>query len=1060
MPTAHELLSQQFQEWEVRGRGWPVFPYPVAVEPPFRPFEDHFLPAERAVDDGHRPTLLSSFFAKLSGKLKNPPPVPEPSFEPEEEPEPFVRDSLEELQVILPEQLKLHREGFEHFLLSLSRCREPMAFELLGVQGQVALQFACGEEDAPLLRRQLAAHFPEALVQAQPGALAEAWERTSEDETLIVEFGLAREFMLPLASGSFDPFVGMAGALSGLEEDELSLFQVLFQPARAEWAKSILYSACHADGSAFFVNRPELAEGARNKIKRPLFAAVVRMAVKSGSYERTRQLALDLAGALSLHAHPQGNELIPLENTDYPFEEHVEDVLLRQTRRSGMLLNSEELLGFVHLPSEVVRAPGFARMTGRTKAAPESVQQSRGLLLGANVHARQSTPIRLSAEQRTRHLHCIGASGTGKSTFLRNLITQDIANGEGLAVLDPHGDLIDQILGVIPEHRIKDVILLDPSDETAAIGFNVLSAHSDLEKTLLASDLVSVFRRLSQAWGDQMEGVLRNAILAFLESTRGGTLSDLRRFLLDAKYREKFLPTVQDADLRFYWEKGFTQLSGNKSIGPVLTRLETFLSPKPLRYLVAQKSNRLDFARMLDEGKIFLAKLSEGAIGKENAHLLGSLLMAKLQQTAMARQRMAAGVRKDFWIYLDEFQNFITPSLAEILSGARKYRIGLTLAHQELRHLERDREVASAVMSNPGTRVVFRVGDADARALEHGFAHFTARDLQNLGTGEAIVRVERSNFDFNLSVPFPTDIDPAQAAERRSAVIAASRKTYATPRADIEAELRKQFESEEAERAPAKPTRAEKPTQPAPEDSPKPSSVQTIPTTPSQAPASPPSPAASTTPAAPQFSSAAMPQTKAPEPNAAEPTESFKSAEPAARADGVEETTRQHEAVKKQIMAEAEALGFTAKWEHTVLGGKGRVDVALERGSMTIACEVSVTTTIEHEVGNVLKCLQAGFQHVAVICSSQRRLDGLRQAVEGNLSKNDQPKIGYYLPNDFIRAMQEWAAKEPNPGGSRKRSNLQFSTPAMTEGERMQKEKAMLSEIAARLKRKTSESGE
>ena len=181
-----------------------------------------------------------------------------------------------------------------------------------------------------------------------------------------------------------------------------------------------------------------------------------------------------------------------------------------------MILNSDELTGFVHLPSSAVRSPVFQRQTTKTKAAPAIVRHANGLLLGNNEHAGETVEVRLSAEQRTRHCHIIGASGTGKSTLLFNLIRQDIENGEGVAVLDPHGDLIDRILASSRPKRINDVVLVDPSDAEYSIGFNILSAHSELEKNLLASDLVAVFQRLSTSWGDQMNSVLQNAILAFL----------------------------------------------------------------------------------------------------------------------------------------------------------------------------------------------------------------------------------------------------------------------------------------------------------------------------------------------------------------------------------------------------------------------------------------------------------------------------------------------------------------------------------------------------------------
>ena len=808
MAAIDERFTEQFRKWERRGRGWQVYSEPVCPEPPFRPFPGHYLPSQPVVDDGRRPTMLSSLVQRLSRKLSSqPPPVPVvPETEEEPEPEVLIRDATVELQVSLPAKLDISREGFEQFLLNLSLCREPVAFELLGAHKRVIAQFATHPDDAHLARRQLLAHFPEALFQSREGTLRQGLGCMRGRRCLGRGIpGWRMNSCSRLTTSKVDPFIGIVGALSELHPGELGLFQVLFQPVQHPWAESITWSVTHEDGKPFFVNSPELAVAAEKKIARPLFAAVVRIAVRSESFDRTLQIARDLAGSLRVFAHPVGNELIPLENTDYAFEDHIEDVLRRQSRRSGMLLNSDELIGFVHLPSSAVRSPVLQRETGKTKATPLIVRGSEGLLFGNNVHAEESIPVRLRPDQRVRHCHIIGASGTGKSTLLRNLIFQDIQNGEGVAVLDPHGDLIDQILGVIPNERIDDVVLVDPSDEQYSVGFNILSAHSDLEKNLLSSDLVSVFERLSTSWGDQMGSVLRNAILAFLESDQNGTLADLRRFLIEPAFREKHLKSVRDPDIVYYWKKGFAQLSGNKSIGPAITRLDTFLAPKPIRYMVSQTVNRLDFGDILDTGKIFLAKLSQGQMGKENAFLLGSLLVAKFQQLAMGRQAQREAARRDFWLYIDEFQNFITPSMTEILTGARKYRLGLILAHQELRQLERDREVASAVLSNPYTRVVFRVGDADARALESGFSFFEARDLQNLETGQAICRVEKADGDFNLSIPFPEEIDPAAAGATRQAVIAASRRKYATPRAEVEAALLAKLTGDDAGPEPVKP---------------------------------------------------------------------------------------------------------------------------------------------------------------------------------------------------------------------------------------------------------------
>lgn len=999
MPTAHEQFSEQFRRWELRGRGWQVFGEPICPEPPFIPFRGHHLSSEPIVDDGRRPTLLSSIFRKLTAHRPEPlPDVPEPEDEPE--PTPLARESLIELQASLPDKLDIPKDAFEQFLSNLSLCREPIAFELLGSHKRITSQFVAAPEDAPLLRRQLQAYFPEAVFVPGEGNLDRAWEASTGDEILAVEFGLNHEFMLPLASGRLDPFIGIIGALSELQPGELGLFQVLFQPVENPWAESIVNSVTHSDGKPFFVNSPELASAAENKVARPLFAAVVRIMVCASDFDRVVQLARDLAGSLRVFAHPNGNELIPLRNDDYPSQEHLEDVLHRQTRRTGMLLNSDELIGFVHLPSSAVRSPAFQRQVGKTKFAPAIVRQDRGLLLGSNTHAGKTVEVRLSAEQRTRHNHIVGASGTGKSTLLFNLIRQDILNGEGVAVLDPHGDLIDRILGIIPPKRINDVVLVNPSDVEFPIGFNILQAHSEDEKNLLASDLVAVFQRLSTSWGDQMNSVLQNAILAFLESDRPGTISDLRRFLIEPPFRNEFLKSVRDSEIVYYWQKSFPHLSGNKSIGSILTRLDTFLAQKPIRNMVSQPENRLDFAHIMDTGKIFLAKLPEGLLGRENSYLLGTLLVSKFQQIAMSRQAQQISARRDFWLYIDEFANFITPSMAEILSGARKYRIGLTLAHHELHQLQRNPEVASAVMTHPFTRVVFRVGDDDAKKLAESFSFFESKDLRNLDTGQSICRVERSDFDFNLSVPLPGEVDAHAALLRRQEIITRSREKYGTPRAEVEAMLAK--------------SRAT-PDEPAPKAEPKVTNPE--PPKAVEPPPSPPSPAATIRDSEPPKASEPPQVTEIPKVDDP-PTVREIESPPIERLATHREAGRggaQHQAIQKRIKEAAEGFGFRSVIERPVLDGQGSVDLWLERSDLTIACEISISTTIDHEVGNVTKCLKAGVRKVAVICLDAERLRKISHAVSGSLGTEAAAQVEYFEPDPFIAYLKGLQPPAPIP---------------------------------------------
>ena len=929
--------------------------------------------------------------------------------EPEEEPEPspLIREPLVELQSSLPSDLSIPKEAFQQFLSSLTLCHEPLAFELLGLHQSVLAQFAAHADNAPLVRRQLHAYFPEAVSEPQAGALERAFDESAGNQIAVFEFGLEREFMLPLASGRLDPFIGIIGALSELQPGELGLFQVLFQPVQDEWAESITRSVTHADGKPFFVNMPELAGAAENKIARPLYAAVVRILVRTESFGRTARITRDLAGSLRVFIHPQGNALVPLANDDYPFDDHVMDVVFRQSRRSGMLLNADELAGFVHLPSSDVRSPVLQREIGKTKAAPLKAQNRTGLLLGHNTHMGRTVSVRLTPDQRVRHTHVIGGSGKGKSTLLFNLIRQDIENGEGVAVLDPHGDLVNKILGIIPAHRIKDVVLVDPSDQEYSVGFNILSAHSDTEKTLLASDLVSVFRRLSTSWGDQMGSVLNNAILVFLESRRGGTISDLRRFLIEPAYRAEVLRTVQDSELIYYWQKGFPLLSGNKSIGPILTRLEAFLAPKPIRYLVSQPENRLDFADIMDSGKIFLAKLPEGIVGKENSFLLGTLLVGKFQQLAMARQEREEALRRDFWIYIDEFPNFITPSMAQILRGTRKYRIGLTLAHQELRQLERDSEVASAVMANPETRIYFGVGDDDARKLAQGLTFFDSRDLQNLEPGQAVCRIEKASQDFNLTVPNSVEVAPEQAKATRLAAVAASRAAYARPRAEIEAALLSKLGFET-------PAAVSKP---------------------------------SSTPAEPKREERKAAEVQQPaEPVVAEPTP------PSVDLDAGD---AQHTDIKRQIGTEAETFDYTVSYEIDFPDVHGRADVVLQRGKQKIIAQVSVTTPAKYEAESVRKFLRAGVTRIAVVSVNRQKLNLIREtlAESGDMAE----MVGFYSPSEFISRLHQWATADPEGGtterGKLRKQPIDLATGPLSEMERKTNEKKWLANIAKRMER-------
>ena len=1020
MASISQGLSDRFHRWEERTRGRLLFPHPVPPEPPFLPFPGHFLSPTPTIDDGRRPTGLSKFVQSFWAK----PPAPPPE-EPDEDAEPTLleRGAVTEFPLYLPTDFDTKDGKFQSFIRSLSTAQEPVGFELIGTGDEVITQVAVGTDDRDHFQQQLRAYFPEIVSTPTEGTLETTWQNAGP-AAAVLEFGLASEAVLLLAKADHDVFVALVGALSELAPDECGVFQVLWQSVTEDWSDSLLRAVTDANGKPFFVNAPELADAARTKTGLPLYAAVVRMAACSANYDRTWDILKRMASALRAFSNPNGNELVPLRNDDYPYEAHLDDLIRRQSRRPGMILNAEELIGFVHLPSSAVRSKKFRRLQGKSKLAPATVTNARGVLLGINEHAGERREVRLTPEQRVRHMHVVGASGTGKSTLLFNLIRQDIEAGQGIGVLDPHGDLIDQILCIIPPGRVNDVVLVDPSDETHAVGFNILSAHSDWEKNLLAADLVSVFRRLSTSWGDQMDRVLSSAILAFLESERGGTLLDLRRFLVEPAFREKFLASVRDPEVVYYWRKGFALLSGNKSIGPVLTRLETFLSPKPIRYMVAQRENRIDFGDILDSGKIFLAKLSQGAVGKENSHLLGSLFVAKFQQLAMSRQRQAASQRRDFWLYVDEFQDFITPSMAEMLVGTRKYRVGLILAHQDLRQVQRDEEVAGA-LSHAFTRVCFRVGDQDARTLASGMSFFEASDLQNLDAGQAVCRVERADFDFNLSVPMAPPPDAEAAASRREAATRASRERYARPRAEVEAALRAELDITEAPKPVNK------------RDIPPDTQSGTAVRTPTPPPPASPTVVEKQSP----DSVAETPQSPKPIPSPTPPAPVSAQATPVNPAPPVSDTKAQtaleiegshwgkggpkHHQIQTRIKVEAEKLGFFVPPEEQA--GSGQIDLVLRRGEIAIACEISYTSHVADEVAHIDKCSRAGYTRIATISLDRKKLVRIERAVARSLSPEVAAKVSYHTPDDFIEYLRSLPTPLPPPDGVVMHDGLAFT---------------------------------
>lgn len=335
-------------------------------------------------------------------------------------------------------------------------------------------------------------------------------------------------------------------------------------------------------------------------------------------------------------------------------------------------------------------------------------------------------------------MYIIGKTGTGKTEFLKQMIMQDIKNGEGVGVVDPHGDLIEDILQLVPPERAEDVILFDPSDVARPMGFNMLEAASEQQRHLVVSSIIGLMYKLfdpnkTGIIGPRFEHAIRNAMLTVMY-TPGATFIEVVRALTDATFVQQLLPRVEDPIIRRYWTDQIAQTSDfhkSEVLDYIVSKFGRFVTNKLVRNIVGQSSSSFDFRQVMDGGKIVLINLSKGKIGEENSSFLGLVLVPKILISAMSRQDMPMDQRRDFFLYVDEFQNFATPDFAQILSEARKYRLNLTVANQFIGQMEE--EVKNAIFGNVGTLAAFRVGVTDANYLQHEFQPtFNEADLINI----------------------------------------------------------------------------------------------------------------------------------------------------------------------------------------------------------------------------------------------------------------------------------------------------------------------------------------
>lgn len=497
----------------------------------------------------------------------------------------------------------------------------------------------------------------------------------------------------------------------------------------------------------------EIIKAVEEKASKVGFETNIRLVASASTEEKAKRILGELENAFSQFNAPNLNSFkivdVNLRKTGFLNNTTYNFIFRNFESKRKMILNTEELASIFHFPITTTDTPQIRWLRAK-QAPPPAVMAEKGLTLGHNVYRGEDTIIRLEKNDRRRHLYTIGQTGTGKSGFLGELIKQDIKNGEGVCIIDPHGDLVEDILGCIPRERAEDVILFDPSNTQKPIGLNLLEYDQNYpeQKTFVINEMIKIFDKLydlKTTGGPMFEQYMRNAMLLIMEDPESGsTLIEISKVLADAEFRRYKLSKCKNYIVTHFWKKEAEKAGGEAALAnmvPYITsKLNQFISNDTMRPIIGQQRSSINFRKIMDDQKIILVNLSKGRIGEMNAYLLGLVIVGKILISSLSRTDIPQEERKDFYLYIDEFQNFTTDSISTILSEARKYRLCLNMAHQFLGQLPE--EIQKSVFGNVGTMISFRIGPEDAEFVTKQFAPvFNEQDLINIDNYNAYVKL-------------------------------------------------------------------------------------------------------------------------------------------------------------------------------------------------------------------------------------------------------------------------------------------------------------------------------
>ena len=716
-----------------------------------------------------------------------------------------------------------------------------LAFEIVATGGLVKYRALVPLEMVEMVKQAVVSAYPTARL-----------EEVDEDNIFSIsggaagvaggELSLKKEFVYPIATyedTKWDASGSLLNALSKAKEGEGLALQILLRPADSGWTKKSKDRVQNIkDGKKKFTDdalggtfdyirqvfmalwrapeetqkngpdekpltslQQEEIQAIENKTKYPGFETLIRVVASAETKPRAEALLSGMVAAFSQFDSPANNgfRYDPARDADELAEKYSYRIFPQGVR--DVILNSIELASIFHLPSQnsIPTSQVERQLTKQVDGPAKLVQE--GVILGANEFRGEEKIIRLSENDRRRHTYVIGATGMGKSKFLRNIAYQDMMDGRGFAFIDPHGDVVEELLSMVPENRIDDVIYFDPGDMENPIGMNMFEFETSDQKDFIVQEGINMLYSLydpghTGIFGPRGEHMFRNAALLLMSDPKGATFIDIPKVFTDPEYVKEKLQYVTDKSVYDYWTKEFPASQKSNDAGEVITWLVSkwgpFLSNTMMRNILGQGKSGFNIREIMDGQKILLVNLSKGKMGELNSKLLGMIFVMKFQTAAMARVDTPESERKDFCLFVDEFQNFSTDSFESILSEARKFRLNLVVANQFMTQLTD--KIREGVLGNVGTIIAGRVGVTDAELMEKVFAPvFNAEDLHNQPNYHAISQVMM--FDMPTK-PFTMKLLPPMGEENPE-ILASLRQysaaKYGRTRAEVDREINERW---------------------------------------------------------------------------------------------------------------------------------------------------------------------------------------------------------------------------------------------------------------------------